>query len=234
MYKLFKIDEAGDVHYDKAEYKLIPEFYEIMNRLVKGKGDYDGRKKLYNKRELVYIFYMADWTSSNIFAFLPDKERHEKAVIASRLEEDFEPDEAVIAAIDKYKEIQREYVPTARILFALKRNLMQTSRYLENLEAQNEYYYGELATLKEKMIHADEEDKLTYASQISSYNKMIADNSQWSMSATKKIQNSLKELKDMEAMVREEEAEKKIKKGGNQVNHREDPDYLKHKIWNQN
>lgn len=233
-YKLFKIDDAGDIHYDKAEYKLIPEFYEIMNRLIGVKGDHDGRKKLHNKRELMYIFYMADWTSSNIFAFLPKNEKHEKAVIASRLDNDYEPDEAVTAAINKYKEIQRSYVPTARILFSIQRNLMQTSRYLENLETQNEFYYNELEVLKEKLLHADDDDKLLIASQIASFNKIIAENSQWVMNATKKIQTSLKEMKEMEKIVREEEAEKKIKKGGESVNDREDPDYLKNKIWNQN
>jgi hypothetical protein len=83
----------------------IPEFKAIVKRLKKCKGDTDGRLKLMAKKELAYVFHMAS-DEGPYFSYEP-KERQQR--LANDLFEDhkWQPDEEILAAIEKFKELNQ-------------------------------------------------------------------------------------------------------------------------------
>lgn len=123
MLDLFEI-VAGQVVVRMPVVMFVTEFHALMYRKVGMDSDHDGRKKKLNTLELAFVVCMADdLLSNNLYSgFLP-KERAEKIKNDIGLPDGWKPDEKVKAAIEKYIDIQRTYVPSAAALASIERGI---------------------------------------------------------------------------------------------------------------
>lgn len=102
---IFIINEEGLLEINKKEARSIPEFKEIIIRDKGGKvdGDYDGRRKYFAFKELMYVHLVTH--PSTIYRDLPKEARHLKAKDHADLPDTWKPDTIIQAAINKYREL---------------------------------------------------------------------------------------------------------------------------------
>lgn len=81
----------------------IVEFDKIIRRDRGSPGDSQGRKKLQATKELTYIYHMCNFQSP--FATYTNEEERSEKVAKSLGLTDWKPDDLVIEAQDKYKEL---------------------------------------------------------------------------------------------------------------------------------
>lgn len=129
MFQLFTKDSDGEVVVNKEVLLLIPAFKKVASRLMKVEGDHDGRKKLRNKQELAYIWFMCDWESP--LMPLPDFERGVQAIYMAGLPNDWKPDEEVDRAKEFYIETQETANPEVKLLTEIRRTLNSSSIIVE-------------------------------------------------------------------------------------------------------
>ena len=102
---IFLINEEGTLEVNKIEARSIKEFKAILIR-DKGKkvdGDYDGRRKLFAFKELMYIYLYSH--PSSIYRDLPDETRHEKSVEHAILPDTWKVDDIIKSAQDRFKKL---------------------------------------------------------------------------------------------------------------------------------
>jgi hypothetical protein len=173
--------------------------------------------KLVATEEFKYIWLTCDFDSHYIQQGLDDEVIHVKAVKEIGLEEFYKPDEYVVAAQNKYREIRE--TPSMALLLSLLQGLRSTSEVVKSLNK----------TIKNKLQLNDVDsinkfDSNSVADNISATLKLI--------DAMNKIANdvpkSIKQISDLYDRVRAETSEKKMKAGGREyVGNREDVDYMK-------
>lgn len=107
----------------------IPEFKAIVRRIKKCKGDMDGRLKLMAKKELAYVYHMAS-DEGPYFSYEP-KERHLR--LANDLFEDhkWQPDEEILAAIEKFKELNQ--TPSSKTVATIINALTKANKIVNGL-----------------------------------------------------------------------------------------------------
>jgi len=80
MLQLIRFNKVtGELEINIGSVYYVPDIAIIMTRLKPSMEDTGGQLKIHNKKEMMYIFYMADWTSVNYLQSLPDDIRHDKA-----------------------------------------------------------------------------------------------------------------------------------------------------------
>jgi hypothetical protein len=107
----------------------IPEFKAIVRRTKKSKGDNDGRLKLVAKKELAYVYHMA--SDEGPYFSYPPKERHQR--LANDLFEDhkWEPDDEVLAGIEKFKELNQ--TPSSKTVGTIINALHKANKIVDTL-----------------------------------------------------------------------------------------------------
>lgn len=126
---IFIINEEGILELNKKEARDIPAFKEIIIRDKGGKifGDYDGRKKLFAYKELMYVYLVTH--PSSIYRDLPKEAKHLKAKAFADLPEDWKVDELINNAIEAYKEtiplsaVFHSYLNASSAVYALGEDL---------------------------------------------------------------------------------------------------------------
>jgi hypothetical protein len=103
--KILKLNDDLDLEIP-TELLEIETFKILIKRPKIGRGDTDGRKKLIAKKELAYVFHMADPNSK----YYNYSEEERKVKLKQDLFEnivEWEPDAEVQACIDKYRELSK-------------------------------------------------------------------------------------------------------------------------------
>lgn len=105
--KIFTINKEGVLELNKPEIRSIAPFREVLAR-DKGqhteKGDYDGRKKYFAFKELLYIHLFASHIS--IYRDLPDEAKAENCKRDAELPDNWKPDKLIIKACKAYNKIE--------------------------------------------------------------------------------------------------------------------------------
>jgi len=103
------------------EGSLINEFKVIIDRD-------DSENKLMASKELAYIYYMVDWESPYASTA---KESKSESIINSLFEQEWKPDDAVSAGIEKYKELyENDYI---KMLKAARDGARKLRNYFETV-----------------------------------------------------------------------------------------------------
>jgi hypothetical protein len=140
--RLFEIDkENNEVMLDKEFIHIVPEFKNILVKDKGSPGDNDGRKKLMAKKKFFYIYLMEDYNS-----ILENYEPYEKRIQAMEMlqltEKDIDAD--VLAALDKYRELQSNATKSLKLLRAVKVSITQLEEYYEKIDFTDVDKKGEL------------------------------------------------------------------------------------------
>ncbi len=140
--RLFEIDkEHNEVMLDKEFIHIVPEFKTILVKDKGSQGDNDGRKKLMAKKKFFYIYLMEDYNS-----ILENYEPYEKRIQAMEMlqltEKDIDAD--VLAALDKYRELQSNATKSLKLLRAVKVSITQLEEYYEKIDFTDVDKKGEL------------------------------------------------------------------------------------------
>lgn len=137
-YKLWDIDEEGNLVFDVQEVKLIPEFKALWVLRYNVKKDSEGKNKLWNEEVFKYIWFMEDFRSPYIGE--PEIERKWNALSKTKIpewlrrdgkkEEDWKEDKEIINARRAYNEY---YVCSddVRIIKGLKQGLYSSSMIID-------------------------------------------------------------------------------------------------------
>ncbi len=117
----------------------IPEFKAIVKRTKKCKGDNDGRLKVMAKKELAYVYHMAS-DEGPYFSYEP-KERQQR--LANDLFEDhkWQPDEEILAAIEKFKELNQ--TPSSKTVATIINALTKANKIVNGLIDEIEKNFDE-------------------------------------------------------------------------------------------
>lgn len=105
MINILRIDEEGNIlGYENNEITAIPEFKVLWSLdYNKRKGDVDGRKRARAKSELLYMYLMHDPRS--IYVNYSEEEKHQEALVASQLPEDWKPSKEYLAVERTYTSV---------------------------------------------------------------------------------------------------------------------------------
>jgi len=92
---IFVINEEGILEINKPEVRTVTAFNTILIRDKGGKvkGDYDGRKKVFAFKELMYIHLYTH--PASIYRDLPDKTKHLKCIEHAELPDGWKVDEVI-------------------------------------------------------------------------------------------------------------------------------------------
>jgi hypothetical protein len=101
----FFIFKDGKLELAEETIFLYPEFKRLITRDRGSVGDADGRKKFRAFKELAYVWMIASAKSYPNLHGLNDEEKHDHAIKALELEPKYKPDEEVLKAIRKYREL---------------------------------------------------------------------------------------------------------------------------------
>lgn len=110
----------------------IPQFKRIVDR--------DNTKnKEQASRELAYVYYMVDWESP----YAPYKEEKRRKLLKEDLfDEEWEPDEAIKEAIEKYRELyENDYI---KMLQSARAGARELQRYFEKVDLEETDDKGKL------------------------------------------------------------------------------------------
>ncbi len=119
--RLFKIE--NDLPVVTAEALLIPEFSALYERdKTKGKSK--------AVREIAYIYFSVDYQS--IYLSYTREIREERLSLDFMGDKDYKPDELVLAAMQKYDELQQ--TPTMNFLRAARNAMQSTEDYFNNID----------------------------------------------------------------------------------------------------
>lgn len=140
--RLFEIDkENNEIMLDKEFIHMVPEFKTILVKDKGSPGDADGRKKLMAKKKFFYIYLMEDYAS--IFENYEEYEKRSQAMSMLELtEKDIDAD--VLAALDKYRELQANATKSLKLLRAVKKSITQLEKYYEEIDFSDTDKKGEL------------------------------------------------------------------------------------------
>lgn len=225
--KLLNVDKnTGELIIENEIILATPEFKKLKDRLVVGGKDLNGYSKTYNKKELLYVFFIADWTGDNWLAGYSDNERHKAAIKECVLEENFKPDNDILKAIEKYIEIQKEHSPTISALITAKRSLNQAGKFIVDIVKQTEILQETVKKLT-GLVKDEEDIKQTSSimSQINTFNTAIKSNINDLLSTVSTITKYILDIEKLERKVKEEHKESIERVGNKKFGTREKPNY---------
>lgn len=146
--RLFDIDENYQIRPNKAWIAMVPEFAELLRRDKGSKGDSDGRKKLQARKEFTFIYIFVDFGS--VIRDWEEPLRYQEALKYADLEAK-DIDDAVKAAIEKYRELMFKSSRSLRTLISVKKGLDAMDKYFENVNfTEVSKRTGELVNTPEK------------------------------------------------------------------------------------
>lgn len=104
--RLFTLDEEYDIIPEKDTIMLVPEFKALWTLKYNGhkKHPTSSRERPRGKQEITYLYFYCDYRSE--FSELTDAERHEAALAAANLDEDYKLSKELEAAKAKYLQMQ--------------------------------------------------------------------------------------------------------------------------------
>lgn len=108
---------------------LIPEFKAVVRRIKKCKEDSDGRDKVIAKKELAFIYHMAS-SEGPYFSYEP-KERQQRLANDLFNDHTWKPDNEVLAAIDKFKELDQ--TPASKTINTIVNALHKSNKIIDIL-----------------------------------------------------------------------------------------------------
>ena len=214
---------TGELEINLDSVYYVPEMGAIMRRVKPTKDDEDGRKKLLNRKELIYVFHVADWSSNNFLHALTDDERLTKAKEVAKLPVDWKCDKVVNAAINAYIEIQQKYIPSAKMLITLKRGLMSLSVYYDNLQLQNNRLTTRLTELSNATFGTDSKLNVELINETELVNGLLAQNAKTILDGISKLEKAHNDISAFEKKVRTEETKALEIIGGGKPYNREIP-----------
>lgn len=213
--------ESGVVNIDNDYIMNIPEFKIINRRLIKSLGDADGRKKFENEKHLMYIEMVANLFSYPNQGGYTEKEIHKAACTEAGLDISFKPDKEILAAIDKFREIQLACLPTLESvntsIRGLRLSTVITKTIIGNIEKKLEKYnqtVEETLSRNETPNIADEQILIdSFIDQLEKMNKIAI-----TIPKTQEVLEKLEEklLKESKGAV--------AGRGGKSIGNRADPD----------
>lgn len=219
MIELFHYDDKRDeLIFDSELIRTVPCFRKLWRRLQKIKGDSDGSDKLGNKREMQYVFYMANWTRKNPYYALDEIEKANKAKEACEMDPKWVPDELVQECINYYIEYTIKYTPTAKFVNEVEVMIMQAADFAAVLRKANQQLLSNVESqMSGVMTSGDEAAALSVAmvqlsANISSAFKLMAE-----------IEAANKRRAALSKQLKEEEEQTINITGGKAIGNRENP-----------
>ena len=211
--KLFVINfMKGTLEINKDEVREIAEFKAIIERDKGGKikGDIDGRKKRFAKKELYYVYIMADWF--NMYAILNDSRRHQRALEETGLIaiEGWKPDEVIEAAIAKYRvdmvelsPIAKTYLHSRQSLDALGDDIALLNDYSNDLRQKISDCKGVINNM-----NGYEEELGKAQNALSSYIKKLNENNKEIFNLTSNLPERIDALEKLKVKLSKEDSER--------------------------
>lgn len=200
--KLF-VYKDGELKLYREEILLHDELNAILSRDKGSPGDSDGRKKLQAWKEFKYLYMICDYYSYPNQKGMSEKDSHKYAVDISDLPETWLPDKILLTAMDFYVEAN---LSVARELNKeLQASFKNSSRVVRKLR-------GETEKLLDKSILTPVE--------VEQLNNMQAN----LLDISTKLPKQLKSLQESADLIKKEEQEGEIARGGDSVLDSQDPD----------
>ena len=221
---IFILNKEGFIEINKPEVREHPAFRTILEKDKGSVGDADGRKKSMAKRELLYIYLLADPRSVYYNLSLTEKKR--KAKIHANLAQNWIPDEAVINAL-LYYEIHLKLDSTANAYLAAEKNLYNTAEDIHDMQ-------NDISELKRmcketmKQLTAEGTNVFSETEKLVNIDKAIALYAQIqklqleASKIIKELPNMTKVKNDLAAAYAEAGGQLKLAIGGREVGNRED------------
>ena len=224
MFKLFTLDAKNNLVINIPEVTAMREFKDVLSRRRPMPGDSDGRKKLFNALELIYVKFMAEADSEeSVYHAFNDKERHERIIRDYDIPDDFKVDTIIKLAIAKYKEIQEEYIPSIRILNTLHRGLMSSANTIETYNSQIDKLVEHNDIMLNKILMAGGDTEDATMESVLQMNELLQSNVDKMMKISDKLPQALQRIAELRESVKGEKAKARKKRGDKEKFNREDP-----------
>jgi len=225
--KLFIINHAkGTLEINKDEARETKAFRDIITRDKGGKveNDASGRKKLFAKKELYYVYIMADYF--NMFAILNDKRRHQRALEETGLirVDGWKPDKFIDEAILAYRKGMRELSPIAKTYLNSRAALDALGDDIALLNDYSNDIRQKIKDAKDIINHIDEysEEKQKAEQALSSYLTKLNTNNKEIFNLTSNLPDRIDALEKLKTKLSKEDSERDEIIGGGTVYRREE------------
>lgn len=226
--RLFKLNEhTGELEFNKDEARQFPPFRELIWRDKGGviMGDPDGRKKYVARRELYYVYVMAD--PFTMFSILNKERRHNVALEHSRLKEieGWKPDKLVKDAIEFYKEEYPNLTATAKAFLNSRVALANIAEDIGTLNSYNDELRKEIRIKKLIAENEDltEEDRQQARQSLKASINSLNSNNDQIFNITKTLPERMDALDKLREKLAKEDNERGEVIGGGGTYNREDP-----------
>lgn len=220
MQDIFTIDSYTQLLIiDKDYVRGIPEFKIILERDKGTKGDIDGRKKHRAWKELMYIYMNASFFSYPNKGGYSAKETHLAAIKESGLEENYKPDEEIKAAIEKYKQIHKDILPTLNTIATVLRGLKTADTIAQGIVENIE---DTLEILKKAKQNRAEGEPTNLIQDIANTANLISQLDQV-LSIANKLPKTIETLEALENRLKKEISGTNLARGGQEIGNRADP-----------
>lgn len=198
----------------------IPEFRTILERDRGSKGDQDGRKKFKAFKEFFYIYMVASLFSYPNKGGYNDKAVHEAGIKEAQLEDNYKPDAEVRAAIEKYKRIQLDSLPTLGVIHSVLRALRVGETITKSIIDAME----DTIALKEKERLAKKEagEPTDIANDLITVNGLVEQLNQV-LKISSKLPDTIETLQSLEERLKKEALGENLARGGKKIGSRADP-----------
>ena len=124
--ELFIQDEKTRLVKANPELLALNPYRELMRRLRKIEGDSDGREKVFNLRELAYVYYKAKFITTK-----EDEDKYKKLI---GLPEDWQPDQVVLDCVEAY--YQTQLTPAVETVKLIKESIAGLNEYIKQANTQ--------------------------------------------------------------------------------------------------
>lgn len=224
--KLFKINHKnGTLEINKIEVRETKAYRDILERDKGGKvkGDFDGRKKLFARMELLYVYVMADPFS--MYAVLNQDRKHRQALETSGLRgiEGWKPDIVIERAISQY-ERDVELSPIGYAFVNARKALYNIGQDIDLFNTMNEEIRARISEEQSVLnSHPDEEEKQKSEEALKSLVKELGRNNKDIFELTSTLPDRLDSLEKLKLRLSEEDNELQTVIGGGTTFNREDP-----------
>lgn len=224
MIELLTFDESGNLVINRQEVLLITQFAVLFKRRKGMTGDSEGREKKLNTLEMAYVKYMADaLLDNNLYAAFEKPERSKKIIADIGFPADWQPDEAVEAAIEKYIEIQETYAPSAALLNSMQRGLKTSSRSVDAFASQMNVVLKQVEKKVEDIMTSDAGLDDAAVAAINTLNSVAFNNMDRLIALSSTLPKALESIEKLSVQVKKETGKSKDLKGGQEKGRREDP-----------
>ena len=224
MIELLTFDESGNLVINRQEVLLITQFAVLFKRRKGMTGDSEGREKKLNTLEMAYVKYMADaLLDNNLYAAFEKPERSKKIIADIGFPADWQPDEAVEAAIEKYIEIQETYAPSAALLNSMQRGLKTSSRSVDAFASQMNVVLKQVEKKVEDIMTSNAGLDDVAVAAINTLNSVAFNNMDRLIALSSTLPKALESIEKLSIQVKKETGKSKDLKGGQEKGRREDP-----------